>query len=266
MFAFINAIAALFLGAWVGKFIAFSTRELPKILMDDQEEREPEDLPGEFFQTTRCPSCRKPLSWFQHFPIIGYIYTSGKCPHCGVARGKRDLMIEGVCALLFFYVFFMSSTLLTAVVVSAACSFLVAAFVTDFENMILPDQITYPLLWVGLIASLAPVYVSPRYAIIGAVAGYGVFWLINAFYRYLRGYEGMYPGDFKLNAAVGALVGWQWLFPIILVSLFFLVVFTVIGVVFKSKKLNLGILQEEAPYGCYSSVMTVMFLLWSLIG
>lgn len=144
-------------------------------------------------------------------------------------------------------------------VLSASC-LLICCFITDYEHGILPDQFTYSLLWIGLIASLFPLFATPQEAIIGAVAGYGVFWIINFIYRYFRGFDGMYPGDFKLNAAIGACLGFKWLFPMMILSMTLLIFVTVIYTLCIRKSQKTSLLHQEIPYGCYASVVALALL------
>jgi leader peptidase (prepilin peptidase) / N-methyltransferase len=146
-------------------------------------------------------------------------------------------------------------------VLSASC-LLICCFITDYEHGILPDQFTYSLLWIGLIASLFPLFATPQEAIIGAAAGYGVFWLINFIYRYFRGFDGMYPGDFKLNAAIGACVGIKWLLPMMIISMTLLIFVTVIYMLCRRKSQKANVLHQEIPYGCYASSVTLALLFY----
>lgn len=134
---------------------------------------------------------------------------------------------------------------------------LICCFITDYEHGILPDQFTLSLVWIGLIGTLYPVLIEPQEAILGAVFGYGFFWLSNVIYRYFRGVEGMYPGDFKLNAGIGACFGFKFLFLILFASSILLLVVTLIRFLFLKKNSKLDFLYQEIPYGCYASVVTI---------
>lgn len=264
MLTLLNLILGVLIGAWVGNFISYYTRELPKVLIDEEDEREPEDVFFEYFKPSRQKGDQQNHGWIHTFPIIGYFFSSSGSAGSQQPYGKRRLFIEVITALMYGGVLMTCSLNPRTVFVLIACSFLIAAFITDFEYMLLPDQITLPLLWVGLGASLVPIFVTAKDAVTGAIVGYGLFWFVNAVYRFFRKYEGMYPGDFKLNAAIGSFVGLYWLFPIVLSALILLVVFAVIGYLMKVRKIEIGILQQESPYGCFSSLMTILFLISTL--
>lgn len=134
---------------------------------------------------------------------------------------------------------------------------LICCFITDYEHGILPDQFTLSLVWVGLVGTLYPVFIEPQEAILGAVFGYGFFWLSNVIYRYFRGVEGMYPGDFKLNAGIGACLGLKLLFTILFASSILLLIVTALRFLFSKKDSKLDFLYQEIPYGCYASVVTI---------
>lgn len=141
----------------------------------------------------------------------------------------------------------------------AICCFLMGCFITDYEYGILPDEFTLSLMWVGLVGSLFPLLPDPKEAILGAVVGYVFFWIFNLIYRYFRGVDGMYPGDFKLNAGIGACVGLKILFPILFASLVLSLIVT--GVRFLLRKgSKTSFLNQEIPYGCYASLVTMIAL------
>lgn len=227
--SFLNPIIGAIIGAVVGRFIAFATLELPKILMDENDEREPRDLITQFFLSKKS-----------------------KQPH-----GKRFLILECITALLFGVTLAFFPLTVSTVFVLATSSLLIAAFITDYEHGILPDQITLTLLWLGLIGSLFPVFVTTKQAILGAVLGYGIFWGVNEIYKFFRGFDGMFPGDFKLNAAIGAIVGIRWLIPIILISFVLLVLISTVSYILRQRKIDVKLLHQESPYGCYSSITTI---------
>lgn len=146
-------------------------------------------------------------------------------------------------------------------VLSVSC-LLICCFITDYEHGILPDQFTYSLLWIGLIASLFPVLATPQEAIIGAAVGYGLFWLTNGIYCFFRGFDGMYPGDFKLNAAIGACLGFKWLLPVVMFSMILLIFITVIYTLWCKKSAKATLLHKEIPYGCYASSVAIALLFY----
>ncbi|MFQ5729187.1 MAG: prepilin peptidase [Waddliaceae bacterium] len=262
-----NALLATTLGAFVGKYLAMVVHYLPPMLLDETDkEKEPNDILKRFFQKPHCGNCQGAISWWDNAPIYGYLSLKGRCPLCNHPLGIKVLVLEVGTALLFgaSVLFFPFDTTLFFVLI--ACCLLLCCFFTDFEHGILPDQFTISLVWLGLIGSLFPIFLTPKEAIMGAVGGYGILWFFNLIYSYLRGFEGMYPGDFKLNAGIGACVGLPWLFVILIISFIFLLAFTVLQFLFFKRTINKSILKQEAPYGCYSSIVTGVALYSILSG
>ena len=256
-----NALIAALLGAFVGKFLAMAVDFLPKILLEENDEtKEPSDIFKWFFQKPRCLYCQRSIPWLDNVPIFGYLSLKGKCRLCKHPLGIKVLLFELGTAFLFggstlFFSF--NYALILVLVVSCI---LICCFMTDFEHGILPDQFTITIVWIGMIGSLFPIFVTPYEAIVGAVGGYGIFWLFNVLYHYSRGFDGMYPGDFKLNAGIGACVGLNWLIIILLMSILLLLVVTVAQLFYGMRAINKNLLHQEAPYGCYASVVAVIVL------
>jgi len=252
-----NAILGFLIGAFVGKFMGLIVNELPKILLaEDLDGGEPRDIFKGINKKPKCLNCNIEVSWSDNLPIIGYLATQGRCKHCHHPSNFRNFLLEVMVALLFgilMLCFPFNAPLLFVLIISCL---LICCFITDFEHGILPDQFTLAIVWVGLIGSLFPIFITPRESIIGAVAGYGIFWCFNELYRSFRGFDGMFPGDFKLNAGIGACVGLKWLMPILLLSFLFLLSITVLQLLASKKKEYANFLYKEAPYGCYSSIVT----------
>jgi leader peptidase (prepilin peptidase)/N-methyltransferase len=172
-----------------------------------------------------CPACKAPITALQNIPVLSYLFLRGRCANCGVRISPRYPAVEALTGLLSATVAwkfgFGASTLLAI----AFTWFLIALTFIDIDHQLLPDNLTLPLLWLGLVLSLwaplggaAPVPVDPRSSIIGAVAGYLSLWSVYHLFRLLTGKEGMGYGDFKLFAALGAWLGWKMLLPIILIA------------------------------------------------
>jgi leader peptidase (prepilin peptidase)/N-methyltransferase len=165
---------------------------------------------------SHCPACRTPIRLPHLLPLIGWLLTRGRCAACGVAIPTRYPLVEGLTALLFALAalkFGAGWTLAAAMFVIAV---LVALTFIDFDTQLLPDQLTIPLMWAGLAASL-PAGRAPE-ALIGAIAGYLSLWSVYWAFKLATGKEGMGYGDFKLLAALGAWLGWQALVPIVLIA------------------------------------------------
>ncbi len=184
---------------------------------------------------SRCPACKAPVTALQNIPVISWLALRGKCASCKVPISSRYPVVELTTGVLTGFIAWQFGFGTTALAAMAFTWFLIALTMIDFDTQFLPDQLTYPLLWLGLLVSLAnPVWadgaapVTPRDSIIGAVAGYLSLWSVFWSFKLLTGKEGMGYGDFKLFAALGAWLGWQMLLPVIL---FASAVGAVIGIV-----------------------------------
>jgi len=222
-------IMALF-GLLVGSFLNVVIYRLP-VMMEREWRRSCEELNSsqEFIEDTsekfnlatpasRCPSCDAAISPWQNIPVLSYIVLLGKCRNCKTHISLRYPLVEIATAILTVVVavkFGLSLECLVAVPITWC---LVALSMIDYDHQLLPDSLTLPLLWAGLLASLIPIFTNPADAILGATAGYLVLWTIYQLFKFATGKEGMGYGDFKLLAAFGAWLGWQSLPTIILVS------------------------------------------------
>ncbi len=172
-----------------------------------------------------CPACKAPITAWQNIPLISWLVLRGRCAACKAPISKRYPLVELTTGLLSAWVawhFGYGAPAACALVVTWT---LVALTGIDIDHQLLPDSITLPLLWAGLLAAVligpqpaAPLPVPPRDAIIGAAAGYLSLWLVFHAFRLVTGKEGMGYGDFKLFAALGAWLGWKVLPLVILLS------------------------------------------------
>jgi leader peptidase (prepilin peptidase) / N-methyltransferase len=177
------------------------------------------------FPGSACPVCRTPIPPLQNIPILSYLALKGRCASCHARIKARYPLVEALAALMSGAVavrFGFGLPLVAALVFSW---FLLALAVLDIEQQLLPDELTYPLLWIGLLLSLwgpaaggATIPVDPRSAILGAAYGYVSLWSVYHLYRLVTGREGMGHGDFKLLSALGAWLGLNMLLPIILIA------------------------------------------------
>jgi len=167
---------------------------------------------------SRCPGCGNLITWWQNIPVLSYLLLLGKCHKCKAPISIRYPTIEVVTMLLSLVVAWHFGPTLMAVIGIITTWFLIAMSMIDFDHQLLPDSLTLPLMWIGLLAALVPVFTDLRSAVIGAAAGYLVLWLVYQVFKLITGKEGMGFGDFKLLAALGALLGWQQLPVIILLS------------------------------------------------
>jgi leader peptidase (prepilin peptidase)/N-methyltransferase len=210
-----------------------------------------------------CPKCGAMITAVQNIPVISYLMLKGKCASCGVRISPRYPLVELGTAILsalvawkFGFVWYTAAALLLTWV-------LVALTWIDIDHQLLPDNMTLPLVWLGLLLSLAATIpsiglpVDPRSSIIGAVAGYLSLWSVYHAFRLLTGKEGMGYGDFKLFAALGAWLGWQMLLPIILLSAFSGAVIGILMIALRGRDRNIPI-----PFGPYLAAAGWIALMW----
>ena len=172
-----------------------------------------------------CPSCQAPIAAWHNIPVVSWLVLRGRCAHCAAPIGIRYPLVELLTGLLTALVAWKFGWGWPALGAMLVTWFLIAAAGIDLDHQLLPDALTLPLLWLGLLASLTGLAqpgvslpADPRSALIGAASGYGSLWSVYHLFRLATGKEGMGYGDFKLLAALGAWLGWQMLLPIILAS------------------------------------------------
>ena len=231
------------LGLLVGSFLNVVIYRLPK-MMQQQWAQECAELNGQplnaplaekfnlMIPRSRCPQCGHVLRWYENIPVISYIFLRGKCSACGSGYGLRYPMIEAVTSGLFAFCVWRWGWSLTALAWCVFSAALLALALIDWDTTLLPDDITLPLLWAGLIVSALQwnPSVNLSTALWGAVAGYLSLWAVYWAFKLVTGKEGMGYGDFKLFAALGAWFGWPALVPIILMAS---VIGAVIGIALK---------------------------------
>lgn len=208
---------------------------------------------------SHCPSCGRLIAAWQNIPVLSYLALRGRCAHCRSPISPRYPLIEIVAGLGAFYSAYRFGA---SAQTMAAALFLwatLALAVIDQQTGFLPDDITLPLLWIGLLFNLGGTFVPLGEAVLGAAAGYLVLWLINAAFRALRGIEGMGAGDFKMTAAVGAFLGWKALLMVILLS-------SLVGLVFGSAQMlaaRRGLdLRFRFHFGPYIAIAGVVAMFW----
>jgi leader peptidase (prepilin peptidase)/N-methyltransferase len=165
-----------------------------------------------------CPHCNHTLSAWENIPILSYLILRGKCKNCGAAISPRYPVIEAISGILCAYAAWHFGFGMAAAGALLLIWALLALTAIDFDTQLLPDDITLPLLWVGLLLNQFAVYTSLSSAVLGTVIGYLVLWSVYWLFKLATGKEGMGYGDFKLLAALGAWLGWQMLPLIILLS------------------------------------------------
>ncbi len=168
---------------------------------------------------SRCPQCGHQLAWHENIPLLGWLRLGGKCAACGTRISARYPIVEALTGLLFAGAGWLAGPTPAAAVYCLALALLVAAAFIDLDTTLLPDDLTLPLIGLGLVAAwLTWTPVALPDAALGAFFGYFSLWFVAFVYKLVRGVQGMAEGDFKLLAGLGALLGWQALPSIILLS------------------------------------------------
>jgi len=168
---------------------------------------------------SRCPQCGHQLAWHENIPLLGWLRLGGKCSACGSRISVRYPIVEALTGGLFAAAAVMAGPGAATVVYCAALALLVAAAFIDLDTTLLPDDLTLPLIGLGLVAAwMKWTPITLENAALGAFFGYFSLWFVAFAYKLLRGVQGMAEGDFKLLAGLGALLGWQALPSIILLS------------------------------------------------
>jgi leader peptidase (prepilin peptidase) / N-methyltransferase len=218
------------LGLLIGSFLNVVIHRLPK-MMERQWAQECAELNPERVVTpeqpafnlltprSRCPHCGHAITWYENIPILSYLALRGRCSSCKAGISARYPLVELVTGALFFVCAWRWGATWTGLTWCAFSAALLTLALIDWDTTLLPDDITLPLLWLGLVASAmhwTPVPLTS--ALWGAVAGYLSLWAIFWAFKLATGKEGMGYGDFKLFAALGAWFGWPLLIPIILLS------------------------------------------------
>ena len=261
-----SIMLAILLGLMVGSFLNVVIHRLPKI-MERGWMKECAELRGEPIQPTErltlamprshCPHCGHVIRARENIPLISYIVLQGRCSACKSHISIRYPFVEAVSGLLAGFIVWKLGTSWEGVGALLFVWSMIALTFIDFDTQLLPDSITLPLLWAGLLLNLGGTYTDLRSAVIGAVAGYLALWSVFWAFKLATGKEGMGYGDFKLLAAIGAWLGWQMLPLTILLSSMVGAVVGIALIVFARHGRNIPI-----PFGPYLACAAVIALFW----
>ena len=224
----LDASVVAFLGLLIGSFLNVVVYRLP-IMLERQwkaegaevlELEQPEQPAFNLMvPRSRCPHCGHQIAWYENIPVLSYAALGGKCSACKAPISLRYPLVELAVAALFFYCIWVHGANATGLAWCAFSATLVTAALIDWDTTLLPDDLTLPLLWLGLIAAAMHwIPLSLENALWGAIGGYMSLWLVYWGFKLVTGKEGMGYGDFKLFAALGAWFGWQTLIPMILMA------------------------------------------------
>ena len=272
----LNAAAGGVLGLLIGSFLNVVIHRLPRMMEQEWHAEgahwaEEQKQKGAKIELTpaqppitlskprsRCPHCEHQIAWYENIPVLSYLFLRGRCADCKKPISLRYPVVELVCAALFAFCLSRDGLTPTGFAWCGFSAALLALALIDWDTTFLPDSITLPLLWAGLIASaLQWTSVPLQQSLWGAVAGYMSLWLIFWAFKLATGKEGMGYGDFKLFAALGAWFGWQALVPIILMAS---VVGAIIGIALKiNSKLREG---GYVPFGPFLAGGGFVSLIW----
>ena len=204
-----------------------------------------------------CPHCGHKIRAWENIPLLSYIVLGGKCSSCKTPISIQYPAIEAITAIMSVTVAWKFGVTLQTAGALLFTWTLIALTMIDIHKQLLPDNLTLPLLWLGLIFALFDTYTPLQTSVIGAIAGYMVLWTVFQLFKLVTGKEGMGFGDFKLLAAMGAWMGWTMLPQIVLVS-------SVVGAVIGSIMLVTGKTrtQQPIPFGPYLAIAGWIALLW----
>ena len=259
------ATAGLF-GLIVGSFLNVVIHRLPKMMEADWQcqcaELRGEELPPTEPLTlatprSRCPHCGHGITAMENIPVISWLFLRGKCSSCKAPISIRYPLVEAATGLLSAYAAFHFGFGLQAAGAILFVWAMIALTGIDFDTQLLPDSITLPLVWLGLLFNLFGTYTSLSSAVIGAMAGYLSLWSVYWGFRLATGKEGMGFGDFKLLAAIGAWLGWQMLPVTILLSSLVGAIVGVGLIVLAKRGRNVPI-----PFGPYLAAAGLLALFW----
>lgn len=273
-------IAVIFiLGLLVGSFLNVVIHRLPimlekqwseqcKLLLEEHQKKEPSSTADSnqepktevynlVWPGSHCPNCQQEIRAWQNIPVISYLFLGGKCSSCNQKISIRYPLVELITGLMAAGIamhFGVTSQTLFALLFLWS---LISLTLIDIDHQLLPDNITLPLLWLGLIANLFGQFASVEDAICGAIGGYLSLWLVYWAFKLLTGKEGMGYGDFKLLAALGAWLGYQLLPLIILLSAFVGAVVGISMIMIKGRDKEIPI-----PFGPYLAAAGFIAMLW----
>ena len=273
VFTFVAGI----LGLMIGSFLNVVIHRLPIMMERDWAAQcaelraePPDELRGEDIvlpeqqeplslsrPRSRCPKCGHHISAIENIPLLSWLVLRRRCRGCAAPISARYPLVEAVTGVLFAYAAWRFGFGLAALGAFFFVAALIALTGIDFDTQLLPDDITLPLLWLGLLLNVFGLYTDVKSAVIGAAAGYLSLWCVYWGFKLATGKEGMGYGDFKLLAALGAWLGWQMLPLTILLSS---AVGAVIGIgmmVFARHGRNVPI-----PFGPYLAIAGVIALFW----
>jgi leader peptidase (prepilin peptidase)/N-methyltransferase len=258
------------LGLLVGSFLNVVIYRLPKMMEANWKQQCVEYLHPEQAETqantpkynlvsprSACPSCGHQITALENIPVLSYVVLGGKCSACKAPIGMRYPFVEaitGILTALLAWKFGFGVQAFAAIVLVWA---MIALTFIDADTTLLPDDITLPLLWLGLIVNVPGTFTTLPSAVFGAVGGYLALWSVYWLFKLTTGKEGMGYGDFKLLGAIGAWLGWQMLGQVILLSAAVGAVVGIVGILLYGREKG-----AKIPFGPYLAAAGVIALVW----
>lgn len=260
----------LLLGLLIGSFLNVVIHRLPVMLergwareyQEMQGTPVSEDAPDDVFNLTlprsRCPHCGHGIAWYENIPVVSYLFLRGRCSACKAPISIRYPLVEIATGLLFAWCGHRFGFSLSALAWSCFSAALLTLALIDWDTTLLPDDITLPLVWAGLVAAqFSLTGISLSNALWGACAGYLSLWSIYWLFKFATGKEGMGYGDFKLFAGLGAWFGWEALIPMILMAS---IIGALVGIALKiNSKLREGGYVPFGPFLSGAGITTLLF-------
>jgi len=258
------------LGLLIGSFLNVVILRLPVMMQRDWRKQchellETPDKDNQETETpynlntprSQCPKCKHQITVLENIPVLSFLFLRGKCSNCKTPISPRYALIELLSGLLTLAVAWHFGFGWAAGAAMLLTWALIALSFIDIDTQMLPDDITLPLLWLGLILSLVPIFVGTSTSIIGAASGYLSLWVVFHIFRLVTGKEGMGYGDFKLLAVFGAWLGWQLLPVVILLSSAVGAVVGITMILVLGRDRNIPI-----PFGPYLAAAGWLAMMW----
>lgn len=249
---FVFTMIAMF-GVCAGSFINVVIYRVPIIVNNNSPTR----YRNFSLSTPRshCPHCGTVIRWWWNIPIISFFLLGGTSACCKQTISLRYPIIEFIAATITLYCVYHYGLSLQFVGASFFCYGLLALFTIDLNEMILPDNITLFMLWLGLFFNIFETFTTLNAAVLGAISGYLFLWVIGWSFKQLRGNDGLGYGDYKLLAMIGAWLGWQALPLVVLLSSFTGIIFCSVGMIMRKQKLT-----DKIPFGPFLTTSAALIL------
>ena len=207
-----------------------------------------------------CPSCKNQIKWYDNIPFLSFIFLKGKCRNCSNKISSQYFLVEFISAISFVIIYHLYGISVTTLLLIILSIFFIIIFFIDLKHFIIPNELTFPLMFIGFVKSFEPNLnqtIFPNYinSLIGGVFGYLIIWLIIFFYKKVRNKEGMGLGDAKLMAVVGFWFGWVSIPFTIFISSFVALFFTVPSLLKKTRDMA-----TQIPFGPYIIIGCIIYV------